>query len=65
MPASPPTAATGHDLEELEVFLQSADVHIDPSIDAPRWDGSPLDLDQALAWMDVADATRSSGQVCH
>jgi hypothetical protein len=58
MPASPPTAATGHDLEELEAFLRDADVHIDPSINAPRWDGTPLDLDGALAWMDVAESSR-------
>jgi hypothetical protein len=60
IPAAPPSAATGQDLEELERFLADADVHVDPSLNEPRWDGTRLDLDEALAWMSVADQTRST-----
>jgi hypothetical protein len=59
-PAAPPSAATGEELEALERFLRDADLHIDPSLNEPRWDGTPLDLDDALAWMSVADQTRAA-----
>jgi hypothetical protein len=58
IPDVPRCAATGQDLEELEQFLREADVHIDPSTTDPKWDGRALDLDEVLAWMDVADQTR-------
>jgi hypothetical protein len=58
-PTAPPAAATGEELEALERFLRDADLHIDPSLNEPMWDGTPLDLDDALAWMSVADETRS------
>jgi hypothetical protein len=59
-PAAPPSAATGEELEALERFLQDADLHIDPSVNEPRWDGTRLDMDEALAWMSVADQTRTA-----
>jgi hypothetical protein len=59
-PAAPPSAATGEELEALERFLQDADLHIDPSLNEPRWDGTRLDMDEALAWMSVADQTRTT-----
>jgi hypothetical protein len=59
-PAAPPSAATGEELEALERFLQDADLHIDPSLNEPRWDGTRLDMDEALAWMAVADQTRTT-----
>jgi hypothetical protein len=55
---SPPSAATGHDLEELELFLRDAELYIDPSTAAPRWDGAPMDLADTLAWMFLAEQTR-------
>jgi hypothetical protein len=57
-PTAPPAAATGEELEALERFLRDADLHIDPSLNEPMWDGTPLNLDDALAWMSVADQTR-------
>jgi hypothetical protein len=57
-PAAPSPATTGEELEALERFLREADLHIDPSLTEPRWDGTRLDLDEALAWMSVADQTR-------
>jgi hypothetical protein len=59
-PAAPASAATGEELEALERFLKDADLHIDASLNEPRWDGTRLDLDEALAWMSVADQTRTT-----
>jgi hypothetical protein len=59
IPAAPCSAATGRDLEELELFLRDADLHIDPSLTAPKWDGAPMDLADSLAWMFIADQTRA------
>jgi hypothetical protein len=59
-PAAPPSAATGEELEALERFLRDIDLHIDPSLNEPRWDGTRLDMDDALAWMAVADRTRTT-----
>jgi hypothetical protein len=58
IPATPCSAATGRDLEELELFLRDADLHIDPSLTAPKWDGAPMNLADSLAWMFIADQTR-------
>jgi hypothetical protein len=55
IPATPKSAATGQDLEELELFLRDADLHIDSSINEPKWDGAPMDLADSLAWMFIAD----------
>jgi hypothetical protein len=59
IPAAPCSAATGQDLEELELFLRDADLHFDPSLTAPKWDGAPMDLAESLAWMFIADQTRA------
>jgi hypothetical protein len=61
IPAAPPSAATGDDLEALELFLRDADLHIDPSMTMPKWDGVPMDLAESLAWMFIADQTRNFG----
>ena len=58
MPYAPDCAATGHDLEELDRFLDQADLHIDPSINPPKWDGTPMNLADSLSWMFIADQTR-------
>jgi hypothetical protein len=60
IPAAPCSAATGRDLEELELFLRDEDLHIDPSLTAPKWDGAPMDLADSLAWMFIADQTRAN-----
>jgi hypothetical protein len=61
IPAAPACSATGNDLEELELFLREADLHIDPSMSMPKWDGVPMDLADSLAWMFIADQTRKAG----
>jgi hypothetical protein len=53
IPNAPAAAATGQDLEELERFLRDADLDIDASTNFPRWDGTPLVVAEALAWMPV------------
>jgi hypothetical protein len=55
---APPSAATGQDLEALELFLRDADLHIDPSMTMPKWDGAPMNLADSLSWMFIADHTR-------
>jgi hypothetical protein len=60
IPAAPCSAATGQDLEELELFLRDADRHIDPSLTAPKWDGAPMNLADSLAWTFIADQTRAA-----
>jgi hypothetical protein len=59
IPAAPACAATGHDLEELELFLREADLHIEPSTNAPKWDGTRMDLSDSLAWMFIAEQGRA------
>lgn len=54
IPEVPRSAASGRDLEELELFVREADLHLDPSINAPRWDGRPMDLAESLAWLFIA-----------
>jgi hypothetical protein len=54
------SAACGHELEELERFLAEADVHLDPSILSPRWDGTPMNLADSVGWMFVAEQTRAT-----
>jgi hypothetical protein len=53
----PACAATGDDLEELELFLREADTFIDPSTNYPRWDGERMDLADSLAWLCIAHQT--------
>jgi hypothetical protein len=62
IPAAPCSAATGQDLEELELFLRDADLHIDPSLTTPKWDGAPMDLADSLAWMFIADHSAQPSQ---
>jgi len=54
LPGVPPSAATGRDLEELDLYLRDADLHIDPSVSAGHWDGEPMDLADSLTWMFIA-----------
>jgi hypothetical protein len=54
LPSVPPSAATGRELEELDLCLHDADLHIDPSVSAGHWDGEPMDLADSLTWMLLA-----------
>jgi hypothetical protein len=59
IPAVPPSAATGHDLDELEMFLREADLHIDANTIRNEWDGRHVSISEILDWMFVAEQTRS------
>ena len=59
-PAAPASAATGDDLEALDRFLEDAGIHLDPSLNEPNWDGTRLNVGEALAWIAVAEQTRGS-----
>ncbi|PRQ09322.1 HNH endonuclease signature motif containing protein [Enhygromyxa salina] len=65
IPATPASAATGYDLEELELFLREADLHIDPAMTAPKWDGRPVDLADTLGWLFIAEQTCAAGSCAH
>jgi len=54
IPQAPPSAATGRELEELDGFLQDVNLHIDPSTNYPKWDGTPMRLGETLDWMLMA-----------
>jgi hypothetical protein len=59
IPGVAPSAASGHDLEELEVFLREADLHLDASTISNKWDGTRVGLDEILDWMFIAEQTRT------
>jgi hypothetical protein len=54
IPQTPPSAATGRELEGLDGFLENANLHIDPSTNYPKWDGTPMRLGESLDWMLMA-----------
>jgi len=54
IPHAPPSAATGRELEQLDGFLQDVNLHIDPSTNYPKWDGTPMRLGETLDWMLMA-----------
>jgi hypothetical protein len=58
IPGVPPRVASGHELEELELFLREADLHIDPTTMRNEWDGSHVGIGEMLHWMFIADQTR-------
>ena len=60
IPRFPATAAS---LAELEHYLHEADLHIDPSLTAPKWDGRPMDLHDSLSWMLMGGDKRLRGSV--
>jgi hypothetical protein len=55
IPGVPLSAASGHDLEELELFLHEAELHIDPSVNLSKWDGTHVDVGEMLDWMLLAE----------
>ena len=54
IPHTGPSATTGRELAELDDFLQDANLHIDPSTNYPKWDGTPMRLGESLDWMLMA-----------
>lgn len=54
MPAAPLGATNGRDLEELELFLRDADLHLDAST-SPTWDGTHVGVAEMLDWMLLAE----------
>jgi hypothetical protein len=60
IPRFPATAAN---LAELEHYLHEADLHIDPSLTTPKWDGRPMDLQDSLSWMLMSGDKRHRGSV--
>jgi hypothetical protein len=59
IPATAPSAATGHDLEELEHCLRAAEVHVDADTNLSKWDGRKVALAEMLDWMFTAERTRT------
>ena len=57
--------ATSGDLDELEHWLREADVHIDPALTRPKWDGRPMDLQDSLSWMLMGPDPRLRGGRLH
>ena len=58
IPVVPPCAANGRELEDVDLFLQEAGLHIDASTNEPRWDGAPMDLGDTLTWMLMAHSVQ-------
>ena len=57
----PASAATGTELDDLEDWLDAEGHELDPEVNAPRWDGAPMRLGEAIDWMLMAHpAGRSS-----
>ena len=54
-PSVPVSVASGHDLEELELFLREAELHLDPSINMSKWDGTHVEVSEMLDWMLLAE----------
>ena len=55
--------ATSANLDELEHWLREAEVHIDPALTQPKWDGRPMDLQDSLTWMLMGPDPRLRGSV--
>jgi hypothetical protein len=55
IPGVPVTAASGHDLEELELYLREAELRLDPSINLGKWDGTHVEVGEMLDWMLAAE----------
>ena len=51
VPASP---VTGTDLDDLEGWLDDEGLDLGPEVNAPRWDGTPMRLAEAIDWMLLA-----------
>jgi hypothetical protein len=60
IPATPPHAANGHDLEELELFMREADLHIDANTTLSKWDGTQVGVGEILHWMFIAEQSRTA-----
>jgi hypothetical protein len=51
----PASMATGAELDELDGWLE-----LGPQVNAPRWDGTPMRLAEAIDWMLLAQSSQSS-----
>jgi hypothetical protein len=60
IPGVAPSAASGHELEELEQFLREADLHVDASTMKNKWDGTHVSVEEILDWMLIAEQTRTA-----
>jgi hypothetical protein len=60
IPGVPLSAASGHDLEDLELFLHEAELRLDPSINMSKWDGTHVDVGEMLDWMLLAEQPKRS-----
>ena len=49
--AAPTLRMSAAELDELERWFADADARLDPSVNFPRWDGTPMDLDDSLTWL--------------
>jgi hypothetical protein len=57
IPGVAPSAATGHDLEELERYLRIAELHVDAETNFCKWDGRKVALAEMLDCMFSAERT--------
>ena len=64
MTGAPSAATTSHELEELERYLQMAELHVDADTPRNDWDGSKVALAEMLDWMFIAERTRGMAQPC-
>jgi len=60
----PASAATGAELDELDgwldTLLDGQGLELGPEVNAPRWDGAPMRLAEAVDWMLLAQASQGS-----
>ena len=54
----PASCATGSELDELEGWLDHKGIELGPEVNAPRWDGAPLRIAEAIDWMLLAQSSR-------
>lgn len=50
----PPSVARGCELEELEIYLRDADVHVDGQTAQGKWDGTQVAVAEMLDWVLMA-----------
>jgi hypothetical protein len=63
LPNVPPSRATGHELEELDRYLQEAELDVDAESTLSKWDGSKVRVAEMLDWVFIAEQTRG-GAAC-
>jgi hypothetical protein len=58
--ATPPRVATGHEIEELERFIEEAGIEVDAHTNEPKWDGTAMNLGESLDWLLLAETSQSA-----